>query len=221
MSKFTTPDGIPNVPEPLENAELIYQYSHISATSLLTAFDDAKKKRGNLRGVLADKEIDILRAALVMTCAGMDGALKQAIRECLPHLMDRNDSVKREFRKFIGRRVTPPEGTKLLAEALSEEAPRQRLIEEYVGHLTGDSLQSEEQIRKTVAALGVDKVLELDFSRLGDIFRLRNQIIHELDIDLNAPKRKRKVRSQKLLLESADFVLYTTRHILQQLASAL
>ena len=60
----------------LSKAASIYEYTHISVSSLIVAFDDAKAKRGNPRGVLTDQEQDILRAALVMSCAGVDAVLK-------------------------------------------------------------------------------------------------------------------------------------------------
>lgn len=233
MSEFQAPESIPNVPECLRKAALIYECSHTSATSLLTAFDDARqdrgrergKRRGKLpRGSLTDHEQDILRAALVMACAGMDGALKQAIRDSLPHLIDHKDSVKTEFRKFIGRRIGQNEGTKVkfLAEILSEANPRYSLVEEYIADLTGDSLQSEGQVRKTLIALGIDSnKLQLDFPRLKQIFGVRNQIIHELDIDLDAPRRNRQVRRQDDLVNSADFVLDVTRVILEELVNAV
>ena len=225
MSEFQTSGGVSAPKNILRKAALIYEYSHASATSLLNAFDDAKQKRGNKRGVLTDQEQDILRAALVMSCAGMDGALKQAIRDCLPHLLDKDDSVRDGFEKFIRRRIGREGddtelggGTKFLAEILADGNPRKRLIEAYILELTGDSLQSAEQVMRAASALGMEhNDLKLDIRSLKAIFGLRNKIIHELDIDLDAPKRKRKVRSQADLLDNTDFVLGVTRMILQEL----
>src|SRR5712692_8233915 len=101
MSSLTTPNTLPVSLQLLAKAKLIFEYTHASASSLVTAFDDAKKKRGNPRGVLTDQEQDILRAALVMSCAGVDGALKQTIRDCLEHLLERNNQVRDGFEKFI------------------------------------------------------------------------------------------------------------------------
>ena len=71
--------------------------------------------------------------------------------------------------------------------------PRAKLIEEYIRELTGESLQSADEILRTTAALGLEnKTLGLDILRLKEIFQIRNKIIHELDLDLNAPKRKRR-----------------------------
>ena len=74
MSTFHSAKTVRSPKEQLKKAALIYQYTHTSASSLLEAFDDAKTRRGNPRGVLTDQEQDILRAALVMCCAGLDGS---------------------------------------------------------------------------------------------------------------------------------------------------
>jgi hypothetical protein len=225
MSRFTAAASVPSPKTRLKKAALIYEHSHTSASSLLTAFDDVKAKRGNPRGVLTDQEQDILRAALVMSCAGMDGALKQGIRDCLQHLLDTDDPVRDGFEKFIRKRVGGEGdilevggGAKFLARILADSSPRARLIEEYIRELTGESLQSAEEVMRTVAALGMDhKVLKLDIPRLKETFQPRNKIIHELDIDLDALKRKRKVRSRADLLDSANFILDVTRTILREL----
>lgn len=225
MSTFSTQETVPSPKKRLKKAALIYQYTHTSASSLLAAFDDAKAKRGNPRGVLTDQEQDILRAALVMCCAGLDGSLKQAIRDSLQYLLAEDEKVREGFEKFIRKRISGEGdileaggGTKFLSQVLADNSPRDRLIEEYIRELTGESLQSAEEVMRTMSALGMDqKNLNLDISRLKEIFQLRNKIIHELDIDLEAPKRKRKIRSQSDLLDNADHILKVTRDILREL----
>lgn len=222
MSKFTASDTIPSPKARLGKAALIYTYAHKSASSMLMAFDDAKARRHNARGILTDQEQDILRAALVMSCAGLDGALKQAIRNCIEHLLVKDDSVREGFEKFIRKRLTGEgdvletgSGTRFLAKVLAESNPRARLIEEYINELTGGSLQSAAEVMRTVTALGMDpKGLGLDIDRMREIFKIRNKIIHELDVDLNAAKRKRKVRSQADLLDNTECILVSTRIIL-------
>lgn len=196
---------------------------------MLTAFDDAKKKRGSPRGILTDQEQDILRSALVMTCAGLDAALKQSIRDCLAYLLEESKQVRDGFEKFIKRRIGGDSstlelvsGAKFLAIVLAEQSPRKRLIEEYIRELTGESLQSADQIMSTTAALGLDnKKLGLEIARLKEIFEIRNKIIHELDIDLDAKKRRRRIRSQADLLDNSDFVLSVAKVILEALDEQL
>lgn len=229
MTTFTAPASIALKSGLLKKPSLIYEYTHASATTLVKAFDDAKAKRGNVRGVLTDQEQDILRAALVMSCAGVDAALKQAIRDCFEHLLETNKQVREGFEKFIRKRIGGEgdvlelaSGAKFLAQVLAEKNPRAKLIEDYIRELTGESLQSADEILRTTAALGLDnKAFTPDIHRLKDIFQIRNKIIHELDLDLNAPKRKRKVRSQTDLLDNADFMLKAIKKLLEALDKAL
>ena len=229
MTRFNSGESIQAKSPLLGKASSIYEYTHASASSLLIAFDDAKAKRGNPRGILTDQEQDILRAALVMSCAGVDAALKQTIRDCLEHLLEKNKQVRDGFERFIKKRISGEGdvlelagGAKFLALVLAEREPRKRLIEEYIKELTGDSLQSSEEVLRTTAALGLDaKVLKLDVARLKEIFSIRNKIIHELDIDLDAKKRKRKVRSQTDLVDNSDFILSTTKTIIEALDKEL
>jgi hypothetical protein len=229
MTKFDTLSRMSPKSALLSKSAAIFEYTHASASSLVSAFDDAKAKRGNPRGVLTDQEQDILRASLVMCCAGVDAALKQAIRDCFEHLLDCNRQVREGFEKFIRKRIggegdvlEVASGAKFLSLILADREPRARLIEEYIRELTGDSLQSVDEILRTTAALGLDnKALALEVSRIKDIFLIRNKIIHELDLDLDAPKRKRRVRSQTDLLDNSDFMLAVIKRVLEALDKTL
>jgi len=106
MTAFTTARTLTISSPLLAKPASIFEYTHGSASSLLLAFDDAKAKRGKPRGVLTDQEQDILRAALVMSCAGIDAAIKQTIRDCLEQLLERNRQVRDGFEKFIKKRIS-------------------------------------------------------------------------------------------------------------------
>lgn len=219
MTTFQTSPTLEMKCEHTAKSALIFYYTFTASSALLTSFDDAKAKRGGKRGATTDQEQDILRASLVMACAGLDATLKQAIRDCIEPLLHSDPVVREGFEKFIRKRIAGEgdalelaSGTKFLAIILADPAPRSRLIEEYIKELTGDSLQSTEEILRTSKALGIDqKHLKLDIQAMREIFAIRNKIIHELDIDLNAKKRKRRVRTQQTLTDAADAILSATR----------
>lgn len=229
MTRFISPGDVKVKAAVLSKAALIYSYTYTAASSLLVAFDDAKKKRGNLRGVLTDQEQDILRASLVMCCAGLDAAIKQAIRDCIDELLENDAQVRGGFEKFIRKRISGEgdafelaSGAKFMALVLADRKPRRRLIEEYIKELTGESLQSVDEVLRTATALGIDhKTLKLDIPKLKDIFSIRNKIIHELDIDLDASKRKRRVRSQVDLVDNSDHILSITKKVLEAVDAKL
>src|SRR5439155_14561809 len=95
--------------------------------------------------------------------SGLDGALKRLILESLSTLISKYDSVHDAFEKFTQKRLqigevdaTSGVSPKILARILAASDSRTQLIEDYVYELTGDSLQSTEQLFKTCAALGAD-----------------------------------------------------------------
>ena len=180
MTSFRAANKVNVKADSISKSALIYSYTYTAATSLLLAFDDAKAKRGNPRGVLTDQEQDILRASLVMCCAGLDAAIKQVIRDCIDELLDKDAQVREGFEKFIRKRISGEgdvleltSGAKFIALILADKKPRRRLIEEYIKELTGESLQSAEELLRTATALGIDhKALKLDIQMLRDIFRI-------------------------------------------------
>lgn len=214
---------------PTEKASVIYEYAVASATSLWLAFDLAKHNRGNPRGITTDQEQDLLRAMLVMAASGLDAALKQLIRECLPALVACSDGVHTQFEKFTLRRLQGAEDAtsagpnlKFLAKVLAAPDHQASLIDSYVYELTGESLQSAQQVLKTAAALGLDsKAIVPDQSTLKAVFTTRNQIIHELDMNLTGPVRKRRVRSQTQMKKDAELLLATAARAIEAVDKAL
>lgn len=176
-----------------------------------------------------DGEQDLLRAMLVLATAGLDGMVKQIIREALPLLLDRDERARESLEKFIVRQIRPAAGetdravgAKFLARILSWPSPQRRAIDEYVNHLTGGSLQSSASLYEVVGALGLwpDDV-GVNPKELDPIFKARNKIIHELDIDLGAERRTRNVRRQNTMIGKTDRVLLVGEKILKGVDSKL
>lgn len=185
-----------------KTAALIYEYSVESANALWAAYDLSRMNRGKPRGITTDQEQDILRAMLIAAASGLDASIKQLIRDCLQALLVKED-VQAAFEKFVQRHLQGGEAegndlsAKVLAKIISAPDPQKLLIDRYIYELTGDSLQSAEQLIKVCAALGVDASPILgEVKSLKSIFAARNQMIHELDMNLSSPKRKRRVRGQ-------------------------
>lgn len=105
-------------------------------------------------------------------------------------------------------------GAKYLSKVLATPNPYQRVLESYIAELTGDSLQSPDQLFKAVVALGLDsKGLKLNKGALKPIFVARNQIIHELDIDLDGERRKRNIRRVTDMITWTDTILSLTKTV--------
>ncbi len=195
-----------------EKAVLIAATAHAASDALLTAYELIRHQRGRPRGMTTDNEQDLLRSMLVMAAAGLDATVKQLVQDALPHLIAIDTKAQNSFEKFVSRRLsgepvagTSTVNTKLLATVLASPTPQAKLIEEYVSHLTGGSLQSTDSLFEVAAALGADPiVIGLVPSELRPIFDTRNKIIHELDINLVAHRRTRNVRSQATMIRDTE-----------------
>lgn len=195
-----------------EQAILIAETAHAAADALLGAYELTRHQRGRPRGMTTDNEQDLLRSMLVMAAAGLDATVKQLVQDTLPHLVANDPKAQNSFEKFVTRRLagdpasgSAPVNTRLLASVLASPVPQVRLINEYVSHLTGGSLQSTDSLFEVAAALGAEPTaIGLNPAELRPIFETRNKIIHELDINLAARMRTRNLRSQTTMIRDTN-----------------
>jgi len=156
---------------------------------LSRAVDRAVEEKA-LRGRLKETHVDLLRAAIVFAGAGLDATLKELIRTTVRQLAQRSDVARRRFIEFVQDHLAAsdaPINRKRLAEVLaSPDGTQAELLDRYERDLTGDSLQSAQQVDGVCSALGItDADLRKrlrDGSTLDQMFRARNAIVHELDL---------------------------------------
>ncbi|MFH0910997.1 MAG: hypothetical protein V1918_05800 [Planctomycetota bacterium] len=155
---------------------------------------------------------------LVMAAAGLDGMVKQPIRDTMPDLVDTDENVRSGLETFVERKVRgddkDPEyfgGNKFIARLLASKSHQKQAIEEYVRSLTGGSLQSVEQLFQVANALCIESqrvgLDNKDRAQVQEIFNIRNKIIHELDMDLQGKHRKRTPRNIEDMKKHTDKLL--------------
>lgn len=199
----------------LSKTKLILQHAHESPRSILKAFDRARRARGGSRGGTTDEEQDLLRSMLVLSAAGLDSMIKQIIRDCLVTLAEKDEKVRQGIETFVTRRIKTTEEdsfstqtVKFLASILVSDSPKKKILEEYINSLTGGSLQSPEELIRAVYALGLEpNACSIDNTACKRIFDIRNKIIHELDINFDAPRRRRHVRRRDDMIEYTNHLL--------------
>ena len=199
----------------------VVRYAHDSATALLKAFYDIKGQRAATRGAATDEETDILRAMVVTAGAAVDSSLKQLFRDTLRELAEHDENVQSELSKFIARELAKLEGSPKLFEHLANsfiaDHPFYYWADRYVYKLTGSSLQSSEQLFTACAALGLEPAaVGLNATEIKEIFDMRNQIVHEMDIDFSAARRNRRPRSVGTTTEATNKLLELAERIVQK-----
>lgn len=190
-----------------EKAQRFLESAHDSVESILgDSLDILRAARGYERGRLRSAEEDLIRAGIVFTGAGLDATLKQLIKDTLPAALERSDQARQMFVGFAERQLGTGEWAdkKEVARYLLIEDPRAQLIDEYIYYLTGASLQSAEEVEKTARALGIeDRDLLKRVGGLKPLFKARNQVSHELDLqELERPGER--TRRGRALYDTAE-----------------
>lgn len=211
-----------NTNRQISKSQLILKHTHESTAAFLKAFDDY---RGT--GATTDEQQDLLRAMLVFSLAGLDSLLKQIIHDVLPKLVNSDDKVKEGLETFLSRKIRNEAqdnniNNKFLAKLLLAESLKDNIIYEYICELTGKSLQSAEELIKTIYALGLEpSTLDIETITLKPIFDSRNKIIHEFDIDFNAPRRNRVSRNRNTMIDSTNKILKISEKIFLKISEKI
>ena len=101
---------------------------------------------------------DLYRAMLVFACAGLDVFVKQLIRTKLPSLITADRTAEGKFKEYVkrGLKKDDKEVLNTVALALIDRNPREVFLKEYVESMTGESLQSVEELCRVSDASGLD-----------------------------------------------------------------
>lgn len=172
---------------PLNRAQRYLEAAYDSVASLFeVTYPALRFQRDAERGRLTQPEQDLFRAAVVFSGAGVDAVFKEAVRAAVAIQVERSDAAREKYVDFVSRYIQ--EGQSLdarrLATLLTAPSPDGALKEAYIYKLTGSSLQSVDQVTGTLSALGLqdDTTLYKDAKELRELFTVRNQITHELDM---------------------------------------
>lgn len=147
-------------------------------------------RSGAKGGPSTHEQQDLYRAMLIFACAGLDVFVKQLVKNKLPQLLEVDKEVQNKFKEYVKRGLKKDEREILntIALALIDQAPRNVFLKEYIKDMTGDSLQSVTELCKVSDASGLDtkKIFdEKKKNKIKDVFITRNQIIHEMDINIS------------------------------------
>lgn len=184
------------------NAFVVLQSTHNTASSFLNSFLESREKNRS-KGTSTYKEQDLLRAMLVFSTSGLDAMVKQLIIDALPTIIAKDPGATKMFSSYIEKKIKEKDqlNAKFLASVLADSKPRDVLLNNLVSFLCSGSLQSKDQLLMAAAYFNIaSRDLSKDLDLMESIFKTRNQISHEMDIDFNQPNRHRRQRSQKKMI---------------------
>ena len=206
-----------------ESAYTILCNAHDASDSFLDIFETTRRNRG-ARGAPTDEEQDLLRAMLTFASAGLDSMVKQLIVDTLPATIDHSRGAAESFRSFIEKRLYKGEEIdhRLIAEVLCDAQPRDRLVTVLVRDLTSGSLQSTEAVFRAGSFFDIpSKDLCSDAAALTKVFRARNEMIHEMDVDFSQSNRNRRPRRKVAMMDSTNLVFSVSEAFLRNVNSKL
>lgn len=225
MSQQSLFDCYPEKPENQAalNAYLILCSAHKTASSFLEIFINTQEAQQSVNNS-TDEEQDLLRAMLVFASAGLDSMVKQLVSDALPKVIENDRGAESLFKQFIERRLNREEklDNRFLANILGDTNPREVLLDELINNLTSQSLQSVDQLLKTAAFFNIEsrKICE-DPNLLRQVFQMRNQISHEMDVDFNQASGNRKPRTKEQMVDATTTLFRISEKFLQEVDSRL
>lgn len=166
-------------------------------TVYLVRTDPAKVRAGRL----SRDALELLRASIVFTSAGVDACLSQLIRYAAPPLTQYNETARRKFSDYIKEQVNAASVIQDFRDALCADDPRQGMLALYIDHLVRPSFQGSTDIKNRARdALGITngQIPQRRISALDPFFTARNEVVHEMDQlpSTGTSKPKRRPRNQ-------------------------
>lgn len=203
-------------PKEVERAELVLKQAKLSIKHFRDAFSTIRRER-NASGPPTAGEQDLIRASLTFAAAGLDSVVKELIRGSIRTLAQDDQEVEKGLEEYASRQlrddkegVLAKSSANFLASVLVSNSPYEKLIENYTKNLTGSSLQSSDELFRAASALGIKLNLLNDKNKkIREAFKIRNKIIHELDVrfEVRAGQKARNSRTKKDLDEMSDLLL--------------
>ena len=216
-----------SLPAEKDNNIFYDEYNILSKTAeSINSFNALYKagRNGAKGGPSTHEQQDLCRAMLVFACAGLDVFVKQIVKNKLPQLLEVDKGVQDKFKEHVKRGIKKDEKEiwNTVALALIDPTPRNVFLGEYMKNVAGNSLQSVRELRRVSEASGLDtkKIFSDKKTKiLTEAFTARNEIIHEMDININEGAsrttgyRTRRQRKTILMEEHTKSILELAKEI--------
>ena len=148
-----------------------------------------------------EKNQDLLRAIILFSSSGVDAIVKRLINDTIDKIINNDEGATKQFKDFVDKKIQENKNginSKLLSELFTCDNPKEQLISVLKRDLTANSLQSAEELFKVASYFNIPTAaFSIRADTLKEIFKVRNQISHEMDVELNSENFKRNKRTKK------------------------
>ena len=144
---------------------------------------------------------------LVFASAGLDSMVKRVVEDALPPIIKQDAKARERLRNFVERQLRRNEQPdyKMMASMLTAESPVDETISRLVRDLTDKSLQSVDELLSVASYFAIeDAVITRNPNGLRAVFSIRNEIIHEMDIDSSRPPNAARAQDEPVNLRPRE-----------------
>ena len=208
--------------EQLNKSNAILQSLKNTIASFYNLFDTLDEDR-------EQQKQDLLRAILLFSCSGIDSIVKQLVNDALDYVIEHDEGASNEFKKHIERKLTIKSetgiNTKLFTELFTCDNPKKALIDVLKKDLTSNSLQSAEELLKVGSVFNIETAKLVPqkekIDKLKNVFIARNQITHEMDVDMEAPSFKMRNRTYAEIKDYSEFIIKFIENFIELVSKKL
>lgn len=200
-----------------KNAYYILCKAHETCSSFLTIYDSTVTNSVHTDEIV-HQENDLLRATLLFSTAGLDAMVKQLVKDALSKAVRSDIGAEVVFKGYIEKKLLRGEqiNTSLLTKVLVANDSKTILLDEVIRDLTSNSLQSKDELLKVASFFNIpSNTLTTDFNLLKEIFDVRNQITHEMDIDFNESSFRRTRSRDRMVLYTNEVLKIANQLLLE------
>lgn len=235
MTKFNTKKNIlvfnknlNQYPKKLTKSIIILQKSQTVVSSLHSIYVGLQKGRVSSKG-LTEKESDVLRAMLVFSASGLDSVAKQLVRDTLLDVTKKDEASQKQLEKYIERKLKTKNidgddmlDIKNLSIILANPSPFERIVRLQEKEITSGSLQSKDELLRiaSIFAITPDQICK-DLDELTKAFEIRNQIIHEMDINFEGSGNSRRHRNSDQMCLYSNLLLEVGSNFIEAIKTKL
>lgn len=180
----------PNVIAPsVRQARRLLDGSYRSVDDILVATQELERVRrsenGSMKGRRAQREVDLLRAALVFASAGIDASMTRLVSDAGRVLIrTAGTGAHAQYREFLKQAIPTKSVDSDLRDVLLDMEIEETVLAYYLSQKTKASFQGSGDLQKrVVTVLGLPKTTlsQTALDGLDEFFKARNEIVHEMD----------------------------------------
>lgn len=192
-------------------------------TRFLKVYENIGRTRNTHRNQ-TEEQTDILRAMFVFSASGLDSIVKQLVKDCLESIVKNNEGSQLQMKNFLIKKLKDKDSIDItiLADLLSTPSPFDKGVSLIKDEFKNKSLQSAQELLSAGACFDISSTeITNDILKLKEVFKSRNQIIHEMDIVDITSIRRRRGRPLHMMCEYTNLMLETANKFITAVENKL